>query len=132
MGNNLAISNPETKINHRISSSYKILEKYVLPDSNLAACHSKANSEETSVGWKGEIALFMRPASWEEGGLVAKNQLSRFCLTVKVCKERKGEIITVNHLGRGSESFIIHCVQIFFWLVGGEVTGQCPRNLVLR
>ena len=63
----------------------------------------------------------MRPASWEEGELIAKNQLSRFCLTMKVCKERKGEIITVNHLGRGSESFIIHCVQIFFWLVGGEV-----------
>ena len=27
--------------------------------------------------------------------------------------------------------FILHGIQIFFWLVGGEVTGWCSRNLVL-
>ena len=26
---------------------------------------------------------------------------------------------------------IFHCLQTFFWLVGGEVTGRCSRNLVL-
>lgn len=26
---------------------------------------------------------------------------------------------------------IFHCVQIFFWLVGGEVPGPCSRNRVL-
>ena len=26
---------------------------------------------------------------------------------------------------------IFHCVQTFFWLVSGEVTGWCSRNLVL-
>ena len=41
LGNNLAISNPETKINHRTNSGYKILEKHVLPNSSLADCHSK-------------------------------------------------------------------------------------------
>ena len=118
MGNNLAISNPETKINHRTNSGYKILEKHVLPNSSLADCHSKANSEETNVGWKRKIALFRRPATWEEGRLVSKNQLSRFCLTMNIFKERKGDLITVNHLGRRSESFIVHCVQIFSgWLV---------------
>ena len=40
------------------------------------------------VGWKGKAALFRRLATWGEGGLVSKNQLWRFCSTMKVFKER--------------------------------------------
>ena len=37
-----------------------------------------------------------------------------------------------NSLAEGVRVFIIfHCVQTFFWLVGGEVTGWHSRNLVL-
>ena len=35
----------------------------------------KVNTQETSVGWKGKFAVFSWPATWEEGGLVSKNQL---------------------------------------------------------
>ena len=28
----------------------------------------KANTRETSVGGKGKVALFRRPATWEDGG----------------------------------------------------------------
>ena len=40
-------------------------------------------------------------------------------------KVKKGEL-----LREKSESVIFHCVQTFFGLVGGEVTGWCYRSLV--
>ena len=69
----------------------------MLPNSSLAA------NWKSSVGWKGKVALFRRPAISGEGGLMSKNQLWRFCSTMNVSKRRKGKLITVNHLGRGLE-----------------------------
>ena len=40
----------------------------------------------------------------------------------------KGKLITVNHLGRGWESWLSsYCAQTYLWLVGGELTGQRSR-----
>ena len=38
---------------------------------------------------KGKTALLRRPANWREGRLISKNQLWRFCSTMKVSKARK-------------------------------------------
>lgn len=46
----------------------------------------KVDTRETSVGWKGHISLFRRPATWDEARLLSKNQLQRVCLTMKVFK----------------------------------------------
>ena len=84
----------------------------------------KINTWETNVGWKGKIILFSRSTTWGGGTLMSKNQLPRFCLTMKVFK---GRIIW-----RGSQCLLmLHCVHIFFWLIDGEVTGNYYRNLVL-
>ena len=47
----------------------------VLPNSGLAAYCSKASILETSVGRKGNVALFRRPGTWGEGGLMSRSQL---------------------------------------------------------
>ena len=47
----------------------------LLLNSGSAACCSKANTQEMSVGWKGKVALFRRLATWGEGRLVSKTQL---------------------------------------------------------
>ena len=47
----------------------------LLANPGLAARRSKANSQETSVGRKGKVALFRRPATGGEGGLLSENQL---------------------------------------------------------
>ena len=36
----------------------------------------------------GKVALFRRPATWGEGGLMSKSQLQRFCSTMEVFKGR--------------------------------------------
>ena len=41
---------------------------------------------------------------WGDGRFMSKNQLQRFCLTVRVFKKRKGKLVSLNHLRRGSES----------------------------
>ena len=41
---------------------------------------------------------------WEEGGFVRKNQLPRFCSTLKMFKGIKRKLIAVDYLGRESES----------------------------
>ena len=73
---------------------------------------------------KGKVALFRSLATWGKGGLMSKNKFWRFCSTIKFLK---GE-----SFGGWVRVFVFfHYVQTFFWLVGGEVTGQCSRNLVL-
>ena len=62
---------------------------------------------------------------------MSKNQLQRLCSTMKVFKGRKGNLITVTFEERVRVFVILHCVQTFFWLIGGEVTGQRSRTPVL-
>ena len=88
----------------------------------LAACHSKANIWETSVGWKEKFALFKRPGIWREGSLMSKSQLWGFSLTIKVFKKRTEKIITVNHLGSVSSLSSTACKLFSDWLV---VKQQC-------
>ena len=82
-----------------------------------ANCFWKANTRETSVGWKGNLALFWRPATWGDGRLLAKNQLWSLCSPWKIFKRR---IIWVT-----GQSFL-HSPD---WLVGGKVIGPYPSNL---
>ena len=70
----------------------------------LAACISKAKTWERSAGWKWKFSLFRRPVIWGEGGFVCKNQLPRFCSTLKMFKGIKRKLIAVDYLGRESES----------------------------
>ena len=58
---------------------------------------------------------------------MSRSQLQRFCSTKIFGKFQKGRSF-------GEEvrvSIIFLCVKIFFWLVSGEVTGWCFRDLVL-
>ena len=41
----------------------------MLPNAGSADHHLKANTLEASVVWKEKVALFRRPATWEEGNL---------------------------------------------------------------
>lgn len=38
-----------------------------VPNTGSPAYHVKINSQETSDGGKGEVALFRKPATWEDG-----------------------------------------------------------------
>ena len=60
---------------------------FLLLNSDSAARLLKASTWEASVGWKRK-GCFRRPAVWAEGGLLSKNQLQRFCSTMKVFKGR--------------------------------------------
>jgi len=41
-------------------------------EAKLSCSLLKANTQETSVGGKGEVAVFRRPATWGDGGLMSK------------------------------------------------------------
>ena len=65
----------------------RLLEGVLLNSGSAAHC-LKANTLETSVGRKGKVALFRRPAVWGEGGLMSKSQLPTADQEVK---DSKGE-----------------------------------------
>ena len=99
----------------------------MLPNSGSAARHSKANTGETGVGWKGKAALFRRPATWREGRLVSKNEFQKFCLTMK---SLKGRIIW----GRGqSLHYLPLCADFFLigWWWGNRAGEWSSSNTVL-
>lgn len=54
----------------------KCLAMVVLSNPGSAAHHSKANSQEISVGRKKSLLYFGVPATGGEGGLLSKNQIS--------------------------------------------------------
>ena len=54
----------------------------------LATPYLKANTPEISVGLKENSALFMRSTTWGEDKFMSRNQLWRFCLTMKAFKGR--------------------------------------------
>ena len=54
----------------------------------LATPYLKANTLEISVGLKETSALFMRSSTWGEDKFMSRNQLWRFCLTMKAFKGR--------------------------------------------
>lgn len=58
---------------------------------SLATQCLKANTWETSDGWKGKVALFRKPATWEGGELTSKDHLRSSRLR-RVLRERKGKI----------------------------------------
>lgn len=47
----------------------------MLLNSGFVSCRSEASTGGLSAGRKGKAALFRRPATWGEGGLVSKSQL---------------------------------------------------------
>jgi len=53
---------------------------------------------------RGEVVFYRRLTTSGEGRLMFQNQLQRLCSTKKVFKGKRGKLVSVNHLGRGSES----------------------------
>ena len=73
-----------------------ILWFIMLSNSGLTACCSKANTQERSVDWEGEVALFRRLANWGEDWLLSKHELQRFCFKWNFLKgESFGEGVRV-------------------------------------
>ena len=94
----------------------------MLPSSGSAAHCWKANTQETSIGWRENVALFRWLAAWEEGGLMSKNQLQRFCSTMNVLE--KGKLII---WGRGqSLHYLPLCANFLLigWWWGNRVVFQ--------
>lgn len=97
----------------------------LLPNSGLAAPNSKASPRETTVDWKWKLALFKRPATEEKADSCPETSSKDSAWWWKFFK---GRIIW----GGGQNLLSFHCELTSFWLVGGEVTGWCSRNLVLN
>ena len=95
-----------------------------VPKLKFSYSKAKANTWETSVGWK-EMLLYS--GGWQHGE--KKDLCPR--TNSKVFKGIKGKLTTVNHLRRGSESSLFSTADRLFWLVGGKVTGWCSRKLAL-
>ena len=64
-----------------VSSLFLLLALLLSTNSGLAAHCLKANAREISVGGKGKVALFRRPATWGEGGLMSQRTNSQLPLT---------------------------------------------------
>lgn len=56
----------------------------------LAACCWKANTQETSFGWRRKVALFRELTAWESSGLMFK-PFPKFWAKQKSFKVRKGK-----------------------------------------
>lgn len=96
----------------------------LLQNSDLAVCCSIVNIWQTSAGWKRKVVLFRRLATWGEGRLVSKNQLWRFCSTMKVFKGRiiQGGDQSVHYLPQYADFLLIVC----WW---GNREGRVPGIL---
>ena len=107
------------------SSSFSMLSHLILlPNSGSAAHYSKASTPETTVDWKWKLALFKRPATEEKADSCPKTSSKDSAWSWKFLKgESFGEEVRIYYLSLWAD---------FFWLVGGEVTGWCSRNLVLN
>ena len=119
---NLRFYHPNKVIINILAFLYITVTKQV----QLLATQKPILKRQVLVG-KGKTALLRRPVNWREGRLISKNQLWRFCSIMKVSKARKWR-------SSFSELVSLHYPQLcanFFWLVGGEITGWCSRNLVL-
>ena len=60
---------------------------------------------------------------------MSRNQLQRFCSTMKIFKGKKGKLIAIIHFGEGGQSLLYLPMCTDFLLIG-EITGPCSRTLV--
>ena len=76
----------------------------------------KANILETSVGWSRKVYFIQEFSNLRRRWAHVQEPALKILVIMKIFKERKGKLITVNHLGRGSESFFLtfYYMQTFF------------------
>lgn len=95
----------------------------MLPNPDLAACPSKANTWEAGIGRRGEFALFQRPATGGEGGLMSKIQL---LLPIRGPELLKGSFSGHTGRGRGSMQSTRQLRQPWGWSRGVS-SASSPR-----
>lgn len=92
----------------------------------------KANTLQTSVGWSRKVCFIQEFSNLRRRWTHVQEPALKILRIMKIFKERKGKLVTVNHLGSGVRvCLIFYYVQTFFRLIGGEVTEQCSRSPVL-
>ena len=85
-------------------NNYRSYDEVLLLQSGLAAHPLKANIWEISVGWKRKVCFTQEASDVGRRWIHIQEPIQRFCLTVSVFKRRKGKLVSLNHLRRGSES----------------------------
>ena len=76
---------------------------YALPNSGLASHLSKANNQETSVGWNRKGCFIREAGNQRRRKTHIQEPTPKILLGHDSFEREKGEIISVNRQGRGSD-----------------------------
>lgn len=129
----ISLREPFTVLQIKLDTSADVLQQsvlhlHLLPNLGAAACCWKTNTQETSIRWKGQFALFRRLTTRGEGRVLSTNPIPKIQLNRENFEREKGEfnLNLVSQGGAQSLHDLPLCADVFLigWWGGKRVVLQ--------